>query len=267
MGKRNPKTTKEGEIKDPQMVELGQIIGNYTHGSQDILEFVLGLLQQFNSRDFVLRLIDEFIQTFQNFEVIQQTLMRIKEYSRDNDLNKIKKFIEEIIEEFYKKVEKLFRKFEREIHPEIKILTISNSRTIFELLYRSRIKFFSPEVYVLESLPVGEGKILDNRLKAFGVNSTLIKDSEMKDYVKKVDIVLMGADRIVSGKYFMNKVGSKKLAQAANKFNKPVYVVAFKEKIIDSEPKRRTIKSVRDSVEKTILERVDINLVTKFLTA
>lgn len=271
MKKKNSKTSEDitiGESKELHFTELEKILSDYTLGSQEILEFLIGLLQKLNQKEVILGIIDKVIlPNFKNFEIIQQTLTQIKEYAQSHEIPEIQKYMQDIINKFYKKIGKLLRQFEKVVFPGIKILTISNSKTIFEIITRIKLKFYSPEVYALESMPVGEGKIFDNRLKAFGVNSTLVKDSEMKDYVKKVDIVLMGADRIVSGKYFVNKVGSKKLAQAANKFNKPVYVVAFKEKIINSEPGRRTIKSIRDEVEKTLFERVDINLVTKFLTA
>lgn len=269
MKKKNSKISEGitiGESRELHFTELEKILSDYTFGSQEILEFLIGLLQKLNQKEIILGIIDKVIlPNFKNFEIIQQTLTQIKEYAQSHEVPEIQKYMQDIINKFYKKMGLLLRQFEKVVFPGIKILTISNSKTIFEII--TRIKFYSPEVYVLESLPVGEGKIFDNRLKDFGVNSTLVKDSEMKDYVKKVDLVLMGADRIVSGKYFVNKVGSKKLAQAANKFNKPVYVVAFKEKITDSEQRRKTIKSVRDEVEKTLFERVDINLVTKFLTA
>ncbi len=271
MKKKNSKareSIKIDESKDLEFTELEQILSDYTFGSQDILEFLIRSLQKSSDKDIILGVIDKSIlPNFKNFEVIQRTFTQIKEYAQTHDLPEIKQYMQDIINNFYKKVGKILRQFEKVIFPGIKILTISNSKTISEIIPRIKFKFYSPEVYVLESLPVGEGKILDNRLKAFGVNSTLIKDSEMKDYIKKVDIVLMGADRIVSGKYFLNKVGSKKLAMAAKKFNKPVYVVALKEKIVDAKKRTRKIKSVREAVEKTIFEKVDLSLVTKLFTA
>lgn len=271
MKKKNSKTREDIKIeesKDPEFTELEKILSDYTFGSQDVLEFLIGLLQKSNDKDIILGVIDKSIlPNFKNFEVIQRTFTQIKEYAQTHDVPEIKQYMQNIMNNFYKKVGILLRQFEKVVFPGIKILTISNSKTIFEIITRSKFKFYSPEVYVLESMPVGEGEFLYNRLKLFGVNSTLIKDSEMQDYIKKVDLVLMGADRIVSGKYFLNKVGSKKLAMAAKKFKKPVYVVAFKEKIVESEKRSRTVKSDRDAVEKTLFEKVDLSLVTKLITA
>ncbi len=84
-------------------------------------------------------------------------------------------------------------------------------------------------VFVPETRPVLQGARLTAwELHEAGIPYTLITDN-MLGYVfqhEKIDLVLVGADRIVANGDFANKIGTYGLAVLANYHNCPFYVVA-----------------------------------------
>jgi methylthioribose-1-phosphate isomerase len=84
-------------------------------------------------------------------------------------------------------------------------------------------------VYVPETRPVLQGARLTTwELQQAGVPYTLITDN-MIGYVfasKRIDLVLVGADRIVANGDFANKIGTYGLAILADYHNCPFYVAA-----------------------------------------
>lgn len=85
------------------------------------------------------------------------------------------------------------------------------------------------KVYVPETRPVLQGARLTAwELQRAGISYTLITDN-MLGYIflhEGIDLVLVGADRIVANGDFANKIGTYGLAVLANYHNCPFYVVA-----------------------------------------
>jgi len=84
-------------------------------------------------------------------------------------------------------------------------------------------------VYVDETRPLFQGARLTAwELKAHGIEPLLITDSTagivMKQ--KKIDAVIVGADRIASNGDVANKIGTYSLAVLASSHNIPLYVAA-----------------------------------------
>lgn len=64
-----------------------------------------------------------------------------------------------------------------------------------------------------------------NWLKEEGINAKLILDAAIGYYMEKMDIVLVGAEAVVTNGGIINKVGTYPMAVCAREVNKPFYVL------------------------------------------
>jgi translation initiation factor 2B subunit (eIF-2B alpha/beta/delta family) len=94
----------------------------------------------------------------------------------------------------------------------------------------------------------------------------LIKDSQLEDTVKKVDFVLVGADRIYPDKWFLNKVKTKRLVRAARKNSIPIFILALKEKI-QKEKDSRNKKLTTFRYDKNLFEKIELRLIDEIFLA
>jgi methylthioribose-1-phosphate isomerase len=99
--------------------------------------------------------------------------------------------------------------------------------TALGVIYTACKQHKNIKVYVLETRPLLQG----SRLTAFELTQskipyTLITDNMMASVMSRVNIVLVGADRIVRNGDTANKIGTLTLAITAKYFGVPFYVVA-----------------------------------------
>jgi ribose 1,5-bisphosphate isomerase len=105
------------------------------------------------------------------------------------------------------------------------ILTHCHSSTVTHLLKKANeSKTF--EVICTETRPVFQGRITAREMVELGVKTTLIVDSAARSFMKKADIVVVGADAITSEGNVVNKIGSATIAVLANEGRVPFYVVS-----------------------------------------
>jgi len=138
----------------------------------------------------------------------------------------------------------------------VKLLTFSNSSSI-----RNITDYYSDKVskiFCCHSLPLGEGEKLNEYFQKKSINSSLIEDSEIVKHISKVDFVLIGTGAITEN-FFINKVGSLQLALLASYYQKPVYVIASKSKIVNTD--RLDLAKLGQYFEK-----IENMLVTKIIT-
>jgi translation initiation factor 2B subunit (eIF-2B alpha/beta/delta family)/8-oxo-dGTP pyrophosphatase MutT (NUDIX family) len=105
------------------------------------------------------------------------------------------------------------------------VLTHSHSSAVLralELGMKGRKQF---EVYATESYPGMEGKGLAKALASLGVPVKLVADSAARSVIPDVDIVLVGADSVLTDGSLLHKVGTKRLAAAAKERGIPFYSV------------------------------------------
>jgi len=114
---------------------------------------------------------------------------------------------------------------------------IGKNRTVFTHSYSSTVlQTFSLlaeqdlKVIVSESRPLCEGNRLAEKLSGLKVPTTLITDAQSGLFVGKADMVLVGADTIMSDLAVMNKAGTYLLALSAHDNNIPFYVCSEKYK-------------------------------------
>ena len=114
-----------------------------------------------------------------------------------------------------------------------KILLHSNSGTVLQalkLLHADGVNF---SVIQTESRPMMEGREEAQKLSMLGIKVDFICDAAVGTEVNNADICLLGAD-VFTATEFVNKIGSAAICQAANYYNKPVFVACDSRKWIDN---------------------------------
>lgn len=257
-----------GYISETIAKDIQEIIFDYHSGSQELTEKILKLLLRIKSRKTFEFVIQVFKKNFKSFEAIQNILHEIENRLNKYPLNNIKYFIRKRLNTYNKRILKIFKKLKPKLFREIKFLTISNSKTIFDLLKQIHSNNYNPMVFVLKSFPGGEGKILFHKLKTFGISSELIDDSKISPIIDLSDIVLIGADRILAEKWFINKIGTKKLVKLANKKSKPVFLIALNEKFIKTE-RYQSYKKEKLTLryDRNLFEKIELNLISEIFIA
>jgi translation initiation factor 2B subunit (eIF-2B alpha/beta/delta family) len=100
------------------------------------------------------------------------------------------------------------------------VMTHSASATAREAILHAR-----PErVVCTVSEPVGEGRWLADELAAAGLAVDLVADDDAADAAAGVRLLLLGADTVFADGSFVNKVGTRRLAEAAHAGGVPVVV-------------------------------------------
>ena len=85
-------------------------------------------------------------------------------------------------------------------------------------------------IYVAQSRPGSEGRLLAGELAVAGVRSVLIEDSEAMRYLPETSALIVGADAFIpSG--VVNKAGTRMVALAARDLGIPIYCLAESIKI------------------------------------
>ena len=243
-----------------------KIISDYSSGSQELNDKILLLLYKARSLRTIGNLILVFKKSFPQFAVIQNTLNQIELKLTNSSLHEIKNFIKETLEDQNSRFENLYKKVEKKIFRGIKILTFSNSYTCFKLFEKIYLKGFEPEIFVPESNPGGEGKILYYKIKKIGAKTQLVKDRNLDKIISKVDTVIIGADKILP-EHFINKIGTKRLVKLAKKHSKPVYVFCLKEKVVKDKQKLSGEKYLVRKKDEILFEKIEIDLITEIFLA
>jgi ribose 1,5-bisphosphate isomerase len=106
------------------------------------------------------------------------------------------------------------------------IMTHCNSNAALSIITTAFENGKDISVIATESRPRRQGLLTVRHLNNFGVPTTLIVDSAVRYYMKKVDKVIVGADAIASNGALVNKIGTSQLALAANEARKSFVVAA-----------------------------------------
>ncbi len=110
-----------------------------------------------------------------------------------------------------------------------RVLTLSRSGTLLDALLTAD----PVAILVAESHPGGEGVAVAEVLAQHGHPVTLISDSAVAQVLQQglADIVLVGADTILPSGAFVNKVGTRLAALAANRYDIPFFVATAIDKL------------------------------------
>lgn len=182
-----------------------------------------------------------------------------KEFNQLTQVSNLQARISEIIDEYETKCRNashiISRETRRLLAENTTILTHSYSGTVVNAVLGSNRK--NLHIIVTESRPLNEGVKTAKRLSE-KYDVTLITDAQAGHFIGQADIVLIGADTVLSDGTVVNKVGTHLIALAAERNNVPVYSLCQSDKLQplahDNEP---TIGLEEKDGSEVISERVE----------
>lgn len=235
--------------------DLKNILDDKKSGSTEVLAKLNCFLQKnLSAVNISGSLITTLQKEFGQFEIIQKYLHQLEKAYKDPQ--RLKSFFNNFDSINKTNFDKLFNNSLPYLKDKYSFLTISNSKTIIEILKRLAATK-NVNVTICESRPKFEGRLLARQLAKQKMKIDLITEAQSASYIKNCDCVLLGADIILKDGSVINKTGSYMLAILAHHFGKPVYIVSDKGKI-------RKEKSVKihtgnpDEIWKTNLENLNI---------
>ena len=201
-----------------QMFE--KILNDTTNGSTDILFKFLEFVRKVNpTMDELLVYIDDLKKQYYEMLVIRKGTDKLwNHYRKFKNIRESALILQNEITAYNFQILKNLREHVDTFHDKV-CLTISNSLTLQFVLQDLDFK----EIYIMRSMPGGEGIYLFDKI----ANSHLIEDERAASFIRSgvVDIILMGCDAYKPDHSFINKVGSRKISEAACEFDIPIYVL------------------------------------------
>lgn len=119
---------------------------------------------------------------------------------------------------------KLFEYGARLVPKNALVVTHCHSSTVTGILKKAKRK--SIRVIACETRPRYQGRITAKELADAGIDTTIVVDGAMNMYMKKADLVMVGADSITSRGDLINKVGTSTLAHIAKMHDTSFYSAA-----------------------------------------
>ena len=255
--------------------ELERIIADKNSGSSEILFSLNGLFKKhFGRINNINPLINRLQKEFKSFQNIQSYLKDVKTLIRKGALTK--QFFENYSSAHSNVYRKIFKSALPFLKRKKKILTLSNSKTIFEVLRMLHKSNSQLAVIVCESRPKFEGRILAKKLAEDNINTTIITEAMIAKFIPKCDCVITGADTVLKNKSIVNKVGSLQTAILCRYFNRPFYVLADKSKFTNTAKLSQHFQDEKEiwaripagiRMENLYFEIVPKELITKIFTS
>lgn len=138
-------------------------------------------------------------------------------------LKDIKKNPDKALKHFDDAEKKINRIGARKIQRNSIVFTHCHSSAVTGIL-KEAFKTKKFEVYCTETRPMYQGRKTAKELADAKIPVTMFVDSAARYALKKADIMLIGADAILSSGKVANKIGSELFAEVARKYDVPVFV-------------------------------------------
>lgn len=254
-------------------IEIQKILSDKTSGSNDLLSsvhsFLLHNSENLPELKLIVNRLKKDLPTFANIQNYLDDLERIIKRK-----NSVTNFFQKFNQMDKKVYDNIFQNAFTNLRGKKTLLTISNSKTVYEILYRLN-SVTKLSVFVCESRPKNEGRILAEKLSSKKIKTQLITEAQVTSYLEKCDCVLTGADSILKNGDLINKVGSLQLAILSKYYGKPFYVIADKLKFSSNNrfiQKKESVKEIwgvqseKIRIENFYFERIPKSLVSKVIT-
>lgn len=209
--------------------KLNPIIHDKTSGSSEILqelhEHLKGEKRLLHAFPEIINLVKNQFKSFQNVQSYLKNLeiSLIKQKNLDDFFNRYDKKLLNIYDAIFNRNEKFLMRYSN-------IITLSNSKTIFEILKRMRRHNKKLLVFVSESRPRFEGRLLAKKLVKENIHVKLVTEAMLDNVIRNCECSFIGADAILKDGSAVNKVGSAVLATICKFHKKPLYIIADKSK-------------------------------------
>jgi len=146
--------------------------------------------------------------------------------SSEELLKLVKRNSEEFIERSHRAVEIIAEMGARRIPQDAVLLTTCNSTAAVAAIVKAHEQGKVKMVYATESRPKRQGWITVRQLAEKGVPVTMIVDPAVRYHMKRIDMVIVGADTIASNGAIINKIGTSQIALIAHERRVPFVVCA-----------------------------------------
>lgn len=256
--------------------ELDKILNDGTSGSTELLLKSIKLIgKNIDDLKSVKQIISELRNKFHSFEIFKEFTGKVDSYTTRNDKEGLKLFLVDFKDHLSNSIKSLYLKNQKLLDTFNSIITLTNSRTVSYICQLMKLNGKLKKVYIAESRPKFEGRILARSLLKSKINVGIFTDFSSAKYLQVSDAVLIGADKVLKNRNVINKTGSLSLAILAKKFNIPIYVLATKDKFSYVSKYREEKKPAEEvwnyshsclKISNSYFEEVDITYITKILT-
>lgn len=160
---------------------------------------------------------------------VRYILWKVDEISVENFKAKAREIIKNLYGTVNDAKKKVFDIGANVINKGDRVLTHCHSTNVMGIIKSAKPR----EVICTESRPRYQGRLTAKELVKAGINTTMIVDSTVANYIRSVDAVLIGCDVITPNKV-VNKIGSRNISLLCEKYDVPLYVCSTSYKF-DSE--------------------------------
>lgn len=257
-------------------ITLNSILNDKTSGSSELLSSLNKyFLKHVKNPSKIGKEIPLVKNSLKDFAAVTNYLKKLETLLKKDDNKKFEIFLAEFSQNeslVYDKISKNCLKF---LKGRNKILTLSNSKTLFEVFSRLNEVIKNLEITVCESSPGKEGIIFADKLSRKGIKTRKIPDTAVSRVIPESDAFLTGADMILKNGNVVNKTGSKNAAIICKHYAVPFYVLASKNKFTNQHnfeafsnnkmapgAKKMNISKNHNS----LFEEIDKKLVTKIIS-
>ncbi len=250
---------------------LQSILSDNKSGSRELLEKLNNYLSQ-QTPSMIKKLLPPLKSNFTEFNTIQKYLSKVGialQKNKLNDLFNSQKIIAKLV------YNKIYENLPFHIKQAKNIVTISNSKTIFEILKLLSEKNKKLIVTISESRPQFEGRELAKAIAKSGIKIKFISEAQLPKFVSQCDTAIIGADTILKNGNVVNKVGSKALAITCKHYKKPFYAIADKSKFSNRKTLKQSLHPAKEiwntklakiTIENFYFEEIDAELITEVIT-
>ncbi len=255
--------------------KLNEILNDRLSGSRDILiKINTFFYENFNSIEDFPSLLLRLKKQFYTFHAIIEYLSELEEIYLTQGKDEVNNFIRNFFSTERNVYDRIYKNFKKSVKKVKNIITISNSRTVLELLERIYKDNKRITVTVCESRPQNEGRILAESLLDTGINVNFITEAMIPQFAEAADLALTGADTVLKNGNIVNKTGTKLLAITCKYYKTPFYVLADKSKLKNSNtfhPKEESkeeiwnFKHPKLRIENYYFEIIEKKLITKII--
>jgi translation initiation factor 2B subunit (eIF-2B alpha/beta/delta family) len=247
---------------DSRYKALKEIIGDKVHGSSQILtDIAENYLKNISDHQYLLAACKLIRKRLPHFAAIMNYVNNVESYIRMNQEKQLFTYLSNFNSKKENTYQKIFNNNFNLLKKHKRLLTISHSSTVLNVLKEWKIRFKSIQVFVCESRPDLEGLLMAEELRKLRVKTDVITEASTGRIISDVDLVILGADQILPNGDIINKTGSRMLAVLAKYHKIPVFVFATKDKLVKTDKTKSKSYIKNDNFE--IVEKA---LITKILS-
>ncbi len=212
-------------------ISLQKIVNDKTSGSSEILVKLNDYLKNSLANSLQIKAsIKQAKEKLSHFEAVNDYLNSIEKIIKSGNPDKLKIFINNFDKQLQSKYEMLYQNAKPLLKNLNTILTLSNSKTLFEVFKLWKKDNKKLKIIICESRPKLEGRNFAEALLKEKIKVEIIYDFMISLYLPKVNAVITGADIILKNGNTINKTGSTTAAILCRHFKKPFYILAAKDK-------------------------------------